>query len=693
MNYNAPTLTGSPTLIISAANLTGSIANQSKTYGANDPLASGISVPLVGLINRTATVWYGTGSTIINDSALTSSIATISRAATENVGTYAITPLTFTAPSLNYNVPTLTGSPTLTISAANLTGSIADQFKTYGANDPLASGISVPLVGLINRTATVWYGTGSTIINDSALTSSIATISRAANENVGTYAITPLTFTAPSLNYNVPTLTGSPTLTISTANLTGSIADQFKTYGANDPLASGISVTLGGLINQAVNVWYSGSPVTIDDSGLASSSSIATISRAATENVGTYGITSLSFTVPSLNYNAPTLTGSPTLTISAANLTGSIANQSKIYGANDPLASGISVPLVGLINRTATVWYGTGSTIINDSALTSSIATISRAATENVGTYGITSLSFTVPSLNYNAPTLTGSPTLTISAANLTGSIADQFKTYGANDPLASGISVTLGGLINQAVNVWYSGSPVTIDDSGLASSSSIATISRAANENVGTYGITSLTFTAPSSNYNAPSLLGSPSLTIQPANLTGSIANQFKTYGANDPLASGISVTLGGLINQAVNVWYSGSPVTIDDSGLASSSSIATISRAANENVGTYGITSLTFTAPSLNYNAPTLTGSPTLMISAAKLTGSIANQFKTYGANDPLASGISVPLVGLINRTATVWYGTGSTIINDSALTSSIATISRAATENVGTYGNYIT
>ena len=75
--------------------------------------------------------------------------------------------------------------------------------------------------------------------------------------------------------------------------MTGSIADQFKTYGANDPLASGISVTLGGLINQAVNVWYSGSPVTIDDSGLASSSSIATISRAATENVGTYGITSL----------------------------------------------------------------------------------------------------------------------------------------------------------------------------------------------------------------------------------------------------------------------------------------------------------------------------------------------------------------------------------------------------------------
>ena len=187
LNYNAPTLTGSPTLTISAANLTGSIANQSKIYGANDPLASGISVPLVGLINRTATVWYGTGSAIINDSALTSSIATISRAATENVGTYGITSLSFTAPSLNYNAPTLTGSPTLTISAANLTGSIANQSKTYGANDPLASGISVPLVGLINRTATVWYGTGSAIINDSGLTSSIATISRAATENVGTY--------------------------------------------------------------------------------------------------------------------------------------------------------------------------------------------------------------------------------------------------------------------------------------------------------------------------------------------------------------------------------------------------------------------------------------------------------------------------------------------------------------------------
>ena len=377
----------------------------------------------------------------------------------------------------------------------------------------------------------------------------------------------------PSLNYNAPTLTGSPTLTISAANLTGSIANQFKTYGANDPLASGISVTLGGLINHAVNVWYSGSPVTIDDSGLASSSSIATISRAANENVGTYGITSLTFTAPSWNYNAPSLLGSPSLTIQPANLTGSIADQFKTYGANDPLASGISVTLGGLINHAVNLWYSGSPVTIDDSGLasSSSIATISRAANENVGTYGITSLTFTAPSANYNAPSLLGSPSLTIQPANLTGSIADQFKTYGANDPLASGISVTLGGLMNHAVNVWYSGSPITIDDSGLASSWSLATISRAANENVGTYGITSLTFTAPSSNYNAPSLLGSPSLTIQPANLTGSIANQFKTYGANDPLASGISVTLGGLINQAVNVWYSGSPVTIDDSGLAS--------------------------------------------------------------------------------------------------------------------------
>src|SRR6202034_4700305 len=94
---------------------------------------------------------------------------------------------------------------------------------------------------------TTWNGTVS--INDSALTSTISTATRQVGETVGSYNVTAATFTAPSANYNAPTLTGTPTLTISKASLTGSIANQSKVYGANDPALSGIGVTLGGIVN------------------------------------------------------------------------------------------------------------------------------------------------------------------------------------------------------------------------------------------------------------------------------------------------------------------------------------------------------------------------------------------------------------------------------------------------------------
>src|SRR5205814_8173645 len=52
-NYSAPTFTGTPALTINAASLTGSIVNQSKTYGSDDPSLSGIAVTLTGIISST----------------------------------------------------------------------------------------------------------------------------------------------------------------------------------------------------------------------------------------------------------------------------------------------------------------------------------------------------------------------------------------------------------------------------------------------------------------------------------------------------------------------------------------------------------------------------------------------------------------------------------------------------------------
>src|SRR5204863_185659 len=145
---------------------------------------------------------------------------------------------------------------------------------------------------------------------------------------------------------------------------------------------------------------------------------------------------------PSGNYFALVTTSTPTsLAITKASLTGNIADQTKVYGANDPALAGIGVTLSGLINRTVVTWNG--NVAVDDSALTSSVTSLARVAGETVGSspYSITAASFSTPSGNYFAPVWTGTPTsLAITKTNLTGTIADQTKVYGANDPAISGI-------------------------------------------------------------------------------------------------------------------------------------------------------------------------------------------------------------------------------------------------------------
>src|SRR5438046_10376281 len=79
---------------------------------------------------------------------------------------------------------------------------------------------------------------------------------------------------------------------------------------------------------------------------------------------------------------------------------------------------------------------------------------------------------------------------------------------------------------------------------------SSVTSLVRQAGENVGTRNITSGIFAAASSNYSAPTLFGTPTLSITPASLSASIANQTKVYGADDPSVSGIAVTLNDLMS-----------------------------------------------------------------------------------------------------------------------------------------------
>ncbi len=707
-NYSAPTFTGTPTLAITPASLSGSIANQTKVYGADDPTLSGIGVTLGGVINRSIATWNGSVS-VNNTGNVTTTLASLTRTAGEVVSgsPYNITAATFNtlagSAAGNYSAPTFTGTPTLAITPASLTGSIANQTKVYGADDPTLSGIGVTLSGIINRTVSTWNG--SVVVNNTGnVTTTLASLARVAGEVVSgsPYNITAATFNtlagSAAGNYSAPTFTGTPTLAITPASLTGSIANQTKVYGADDPTLSGISVTLGGVINRSIATW-NGS-VSVDNTGNVTTT-LASLTRVAGEVVSgsPYNITAATFNTlagsAAGNYSAPTFTGTPTLAITPASLTGSIANQTKVYGADDPTLSGISVTLGGVINRSIATWNGSVS-VDNTGNVTTTLASLTRTAGEVVGgsPYNITAATFNTlagsAAGNYSAPTFTGTPTLAVTPASLTGSIANQTKVYGADDPTLSGIGVTLGGVINRSVATW-NGS-VSVDDTGNVATS-LASLVRNAGELVSgsPYSITAATFNSLSGsaagNYSAPTFTGAPTLAITPASLTGSIANQTKVYGADDPTLSGIGVTLSGIINRTVSTWNGG--VVVNNTGNVTTT-LASLTRAAGEVVSgsPYNITAATFStlggSAAGNYSAPTFTGTPTLAVTPASLSGSIANQTKVYGADDPTLSGIGVTLGGVINRSIATWNGSVS-VNNTGNVTTTLASLTRTAGEVV--------
>src|SRR4029079_4581517 len=375
-----------------------------------------------------------------------------------------------------------------------------------------------------------------------------------------------------------------------------------------------------------VSTWMGN--VDIDDSGVTTS--VTALVRDAGENVGSYNITSASFASLS-NYNAPVYTsGSAQLNITKANLPASITNPSKVYGANDP-SFGVVQFTLGVVNTSVTDWMGNSTAIDDTNHVSTSITALSRAVGENVGSYSISSASFAALSGsaagNYNAPAYTaGSAQLNITKANLTASLANQSKTYGADDPSLGGVSVTLGGLINRTVSTWMGN--VNVDDSGVTTS--VASLIRASGENVGSYNITSASFNALSAsagNYNSPVYTsGSAQLDITKADLTATLSSPSKVYGQNDPLLNNVSVTLGGLINQTVSTWMGN--VDIDDSGVTTS--VTALVRDAGENVGSYNITSASFASLS-NYNAPVYTsGSAQLDITKADLTATLSSPSK---------------------------------------------------------------
>src|SRR4051812_40427437 len=303
-----------------------------------------------------------------------------------------------------------------------------------------------------------------------------------------------------------------------------------------------------------------------------------------------------SFTTPTTNYSAPTLVAGATLAITPAPLTATVANQTKVYGKGKAARRGRGETLGGLINNAGLVtWNGTVS--INDSALTSSATALTRAAGENVASspYAIQTGSFTTPTTNYSAPTLVAGATLAITPAPLTATVANQTKVYGQDDPALAGVGVTLGGLINNAGLVTWNGT-VSINDSALTSSATALT--RAAGENVASspYAIQTGSFTTPTADYTAAPLAPGATLSITPAPLTATVANQTKVYVQDEPALARVGLPPFPTRRSSDLVTWNGT-VSINDSALTSSATALT--RAAGENVASspYAIQTGSFT------------------------------------------------------------------------------------------------
>ncbi|UCS93781.1 gliding motility-associated C-terminal domain-containing protein [Echinicola marina] len=543
-NYTISYVDGN--LEITKAALTVSADDQSKVYGEAD---GALTVSYSGFVNSDdATVLGGT--------------LDVSRAAGEDVGTYAIMASGYT--SSNYTISYVDGS--FEITQAALTVTADDQSKVYGESDPA---LTVSYSGFVNG-------------DDETALGGTLDVSRAAGEDVGTYAITASGYT--SGNYTISYVDGN--FEINQAALTVTADDKSKVYGETD---AALTVSYAGFVNGDDETALGG---TLD------------VSRAAGEDVGTYAITASGYT--SGNYTISYVDGN--FEINQAALTVTADDKSKVYGETD---AALTVSYAGFVNG-------------DDETALGGTLDVSRAAGEDVGNYAITASGYT--SGNYTISYVDGN--FEITQAALTVTADDQSKVYGETD---GALTVSYSGFVNGDDATALGG---TLD------------VSRTTGEDVGNYAITASGYT--SGNYTISYVDGN--LEITKTTLTVSADDQSKVYGEADGT---LTVSYSGFVNSDDETVLGG---TLD------------VSRAAGEDVGTYAITASGYT--SSNYTISYVDGS--FEITQAALTVTADDKSKVYGETD---AALTVSYAGFVNG-------------DDETALGGTLDVSRAAGEDVGNY-----
>ena len=351
-------------LTISPKAITVTADPKSKVYGDADP----------------ALAWQLTGGSLVSGDSFTGGLT---RAAGENVGSYAIAQNSLTA-GADYTL-TFVGA-NLAISPKAITVTADSKSKVYGDTDPAL---------------TYQITSGGSLVSGDSFTGSLT---RAAGENVGSYAIARNSLTA-GADYTL-TFVGA-NLAISPKAITVTADPKSKVYGDTDPALTYQITSGGGLV--------------------PGDSFTGSLTRAAGENVGSYAIAQDTLTV-GVNYNL-TYTGAD-LTISPKAIAVTADPKSKVYGDADP----------------ALTWQLTGGSLVSGDSFTGGLT---REAGENVGVHAILQDTLTAGA-NYDL-TYTGAD-LTISPKALTVTADDKRKTQGLANPV---LTASYDGFVNgENINV-----------------------------------------------------------------------------------------------------------------------------------------------------------------------------------------------------------------------------------------------
>ncbi|HXR03552.1 MAG TPA: MBG domain-containing protein, partial [Verrucomicrobiae bacterium] len=410
-------------LTVNPAVLTLTAGSTNKTYGQT-VLFKGTEFTSSGLVN---------GDTVTNVSLSSSGAGATASVANSP---YAINASNATGAGLtNYTIQYQPG--TLIVNRAPLAVTADNQTRTYGAANPV---LTVSYSGFVN-------GEGTNVISGAP----VLTTSATTNSPVGGYVITNSLGNLVATNYAVSLTNG--TLTVTGAVLTATANNLSRLYGATNPV---LTVSYGGFVNgEGTNV-ISGAPV-------------LTTSATTNSPVGDYTITNSLGNLAATNYAVSLANG--TLTVTGTVLAATADNQTRAYGATNPV---LTVSYSGFVN-------GEGTNVISGAP----VLTTSATTNSPVGGYVITNSLGNLVATNYAVSLTNG--TLTVTGAVLAVTADDQTRMYSLTNPP---LTASYAGFVNSDNTYVLQGSPV-LDTSANSSSP------------VGNYPITIAQGTLSADNYS----------------------------------------------------------------------------------------------------------------------------------------------------------------------------------------------